>query len=191
MLVIWSQRIYSEIFISRAIAKSQVRLAIVHCVHTHWIGYYWMCKKANVDPYGMLHTESRQPVLKVHRISNRQHIQRCTKDLALCWKSMKKQQCTAVMYLCIFMSLCYRIKSQSSQDCGGPQSAQRRATGCYVPFFVLFFWKGVGRRRGGGVATINPYNLEYFSVTHTPYALPTPPPLPVLRTAMAASNERT
>lgn len=137
----------------------------------------------------MLHTESRQPVLKVHRISNRQHIQRCTKDLAICWKSMKKQQCTAVMYLCIFMSLCYRIKSQSSQDCGGPQSAQRRATGSYVPFFVLFFWKGVGRR--GGFATINPYNLEYFSVTHTPYALPTPPPLPVLRTAMAASNERT
>lgn len=191
MLVIWSQRIYSEIFISRAIAKSQVRLAIVHCVHTHWIGYYWMCKKANVDPYGMLHTESRQPVLKVHRISNRQHIQRCTKDLALCWKSMKKQQRTAVMYLCIFMSLCYRIKSQSSQDCGGPQSAQRRATGSYVPFFVLFFWKGVGRRGGGGFSLQLTLTTWSTSPWHTPYALPTPPPLPVLTTAMAASNERT
>lgn len=191
-LVIRSWRIYSEIFISRAIAKSQVRLAIVHCVHTHWIGYYWMCKKANVEPYGMVHTERRQPVLKVHRISNRQHIQRRTQislSAGRAWRSSSAPQLCTYAYLCLYVTESRASPPRTVEALSLPSDAPQEAT---FLFFCFVFLEGCGKEEGGGVSLQLTLTTWSTSPWHTPYALPPPPPLlPVLRTAMAASNKRT
>lgn len=81
------------------------------------------------------------------------------------WRSSSAPQLCTYAYLCLYVTESRASPPRTVEALSLPSDAPQEATFLFLFYFFGRVWEGGG---GGGVfATINPYNLEYFSVTHT------------------------